>query len=375
MNLKILITNSNNKNALAAARSLGRKGYFIGVSGIRETDYVSCSRYVSQTFHHSDVLLYPDKVKSQFKSFLSENKYDVILPIGIDMSTFFSNNLHFFQKFINIPISNYSTFLKMHDKMKTIKIAKDLDIPVPITHSPKNLKEYEKIALLLDFPHVIKARKGSGNSGVYVINNLNEGNETFDKLIHKKTKNEVYDCTNPLVQEYIDGEIHDVCLASKRGNVFAIMTQKRIKTLPPGGGSGIVNITTNQKRIARYAIRLIKSIGWTGVSQIEFKLDSNSNPRIMEINPKFWGTLDLSIKAGINFPEIAVDLALGNQLKIQNKYKKNLTYRWLFPYELYHLLKTKSGFIDFFRFKQNTVTNLSTTDFYPDIFRAINFSL
>ncbi len=36
---------------------------------------------------------------------------------------------------------------------------------------------------------------------------------------------------------------------------------------------------------------------------VEFKLDPRDNtPKLMEINPRFWGSLALAIESGVNFP-------------------------------------------------------------------------
>jgi hypothetical protein len=50
----------------------------------------------------------------------------------------------------------------------------------------------------------------------------------------------------------------------------------------------------------------------------------------MELNPKFWGTLDLSIQAGVNFPLLACSMVTGQEV-LPSRYRRNLRYRWLVP--------------------------------------------
>ena len=41
---------------------------------------------------------------------------------------------------------------------------------------------------------------------------------------------------------------------------------------------------------------------------VEFKMKNNKDLKLMEINPKFWGSHDLALEAGINFPLAIINL-------------------------------------------------------------------
>ena len=51
----------------------------------------------------------------------------------------------------------------------------------------------------------------------------------------------------------------------------------------------------------------------------------------MEINPRFWGTLDLSILAGVDFPLLTCRMALEGDVESVYDYRVGLRYRWTFP--------------------------------------------
>ena len=62
------------------------------------------------------------------------------------------------------------------------------------------------------------------------------------------------------------------------------------------------------------------------------KLDPRDNTyKLLEVNPKFWGTTDLSIKAGIDFPRMACEIAKNGDTSPKFDYKAGLTYRWAAP--------------------------------------------
>jgi len=73
---------------------------------------------------------------------------------------------------------------------------------------------------------------------------------------------------------------------------------------------------------------------------IEFKWDSRDNtPKLIEINPKFWGTLALSIEAGVDFPALACQLALEGDIEPVESYKVGKIYRWTLPHAARLLLR------------------------------------
>jgi protein-tyrosine-phosphatase len=54
---------------------------------------------------------------------------------------------------------------------------------------------------------------------------------------------------------------------------------------------------------------------------VEFKRDVDGTYWLMEINPRFWGSLALSIDAGIDFPRVLLGLAAGVRAVPQPKYQ------------------------------------------------------
>ena len=79
-----------------------------------------------------------------------------------------------------------------------------------------------------------------------------------------------------------------------------------------------------------YAERLLRSLGWQGVAMVEFKRDSRDGSlRLMEINGRFWGSLQLAIDAGVDFPAILVDLVGGKRPPQRPAYRTGVRTRWL----------------------------------------------
>ena len=61
--------------------------------------------------------------------------------------------------------------------------------------------------------------------------------------------------------------------------------------------------------------KIFSRIKWNGPAQLEFILDERDNTyKLIEINPRFWGTTGLAVKAGVNVGKFAIDVGLGKEL-------------------------------------------------------------
>jgi predicted ATP-grasp superfamily ATP-dependent carboligase len=84
------------------------------------------------------------------------------------------------------------------------------------------------------------------------------------------------------------------------------------------------------QEIVDKSYRLLQAFDWQGPAMVEFKVDArDGQPRLMEINGRFWGSLQLALDAGMNFPLLYYRLAMGEDLPSQIGYKVGVRSRWL----------------------------------------------
>ena len=77
---------------------------------------------------------------------------------------------------------------------------------------------------------------------------------------------------------------------------------------------------------------------WQGVAMVEFKRDAKTGtPYLMEINGRFWGSLQLAVDAGVDFPALVVAAALGHQPLPVLQYRIGVRSRWWWG-DIDHLL-------------------------------------
>jgi predicted ATP-grasp superfamily ATP-dependent carboligase len=84
------------------------------------------------------------------------------------------------------------------------------------------------------------------------------------------------------------------------------------------------------KDLVQKSFALLKALGWNGVAMVEFKIDARDGlPKLMEVNARFWGSLQLAVDAGVNFPLLLYRLACGEDAPPQFDYKVGVKSRWL----------------------------------------------
>jgi predicted ATP-grasp superfamily ATP-dependent carboligase len=112
----------------------------------------------------------------------------------------------------------------------------------------------------------------------------------------------------------------------------------------------------------------LNELKWEGVAMVEFKKDNITNTfNLMEINAKFWGSLDLALVCGANFPQMMIDDALGNKFELWNL--KNKRFQWLLNGDLYYLVERPLHILKFIRELLFSKNDIWISDLAPNIYQ------
>jgi predicted ATP-grasp superfamily ATP-dependent carboligase len=142
-----------------------------------------------------------------------------------------------------------------------------------------------------------------------------------------------------LLQEYIHGENQGIFTLYDRGKSLTFFAHRRLREKPPSGGVAVLSesIPMNE-RTREITERLLNHVGWHGVCMAEFKVKEDGTPYLLEVNARFWATLQLAIDAGVDFPWLLHQLAVGRPLNYRG-YDAGVRSRWLIG-DVTHLLMT-----------------------------------
>lgn len=133
-----------------------------------------------------------------------------------------------------------------------------------------------------------------------------------------------------LLQERVPGHGLGVFLLVWEGELLAAFAHRRIREKPPSGGVSVLRESIPLPvELREKCRRLLQAFDWNGVAMIEFKGESlEDDPVLMEVNARFWGSLQLAIDAGVDFPRLLVQAAMGEKVEPVLTYRTGVKLRW-----------------------------------------------
>ena len=116
-----------------------------------------------------------------------------------------------------------------------------------------------------------------------------------------------------LVQERVVGPGIGIFVLLWDDRPRALFAHRRLREKPPSGGVSVLreSVAPDPSLVDR-AVSLLRAFGWQGVAMVELKVEAaTGTPYLMEVNGRFWGSLQLAVDAGVNFPALLLDAAFG----------------------------------------------------------------
>ncbi|MDH5333529.1 MAG: ATP-grasp domain-containing protein [Thermoleophilia bacterium] len=146
------------------------------------------------------------------------------------------------------------------------------------------------------FPVIVKPRTGRGGAGVELVADA----AGLDRFPHDGSH---------IVQEHLPGEEYSVdVLVDHGGAVVAAVPRVRLRV---ESGVAVVARTVRDADLEAAAGRCAQAAGIRGGANVQFRRDADGVARLLEINPRFPGTLAITVASGVNLPTLALADALG----------------------------------------------------------------
>lgn len=335
MSAQIFITDGHWRKSLAAVRALGRMGLRVTVGESNRIMTAAFSRYCNRAVVYPSHLNKPSEFLTFLFRELSQDHYQMLLPMEEETMVLISQHHSDFSRRTYVPIVSYDKLQIARRKDKILHLAEKLGIPIPRTWYVENLSQLDRLKMSLNYPLVIKPRMSSGAIGVSYPKNSEELMEQY-KTVHRRFP-------YPLIQELIPHEglgFGASFLLDERGQVKASFVHKRLREYPVTGGASTLRESVRRDDIRDMALALLKALNWFGVAMVEFKLDPRDGiPKLMEVNPRFWGSLSLAVNAGVNFPYLLYLMSRGENFKPVENYQIGKRCRWLLPGDILHFIK------------------------------------
>lgn len=313
---------------LSNVRSLGEAGIPVYVVD-KSLCIAMYSKYCLKFFES------PDFIKDDFAEFLieiaeKENIKDWVLIPSNDHAVYtLAKHRLKLECYYKLVTSELEIIERIYDKLKLLDIAKNIDVPIPVTQS--FCYENDPVLPSMRFPVITKGRNGlSFFKAIHKKALLSENEDELRQQLRMIGQKFAIDKT--FTQELIpfDGSNKTIsftafCVA---GEIMSHWTGEKLREHPPRFGTATFAQSTYIEDCHIQSISLLKALNYTGVCEVEYLRDPRDNKyKLIEINARTWLWVGLAKACGIDYAKIIYDYANNISYNYLKDYRKKI--RWI----------------------------------------------
>jgi len=243
----------------------------------------------------------------------------VLLSSGLDDS---SEVLFELDDLIPILGNRPKVVKEVRDKTKFFKELERLGISHPLTAMAENLKEARREAKNIGYPVLIKPSRSFGGAGIRKAENLQELEQAFQEASHTGE--------HVLIQEYVSGIAASASLISSANGAVTLTLNEQLLGMsemdqrePFGYCGNVVPLQVNKAvadRCKGVVERIASHFNLVGSNGIDFVISEEGVPYVVEVNPRFQGTLECVERTlNVNIVKAHVEACVQGKLPIIGK--------------------------------------------------------
>lgn len=328
--LSVLVLDGSSLATLAFARSLGRAGILTTIAASSRDAPARRSRYCA------DFKVYPSPLDNveDFRKWLirtvSCSEYELLVGTTECTIPLISEWRQCLEPHVRVPLPDPTRLRIAFDKSAVMRLARDLNLVIPPTTFVDGWEDVEKVARenrhwpLVIKPHSSIACKDGRRFAVSV-------QYAFNADMLRRIYCHLCEQTPwPMLQNYVPGTGVGCFFLINKGNVLARFQHQRIRdTNPTGSGSSLRVSTLGDPSLMDASERLLRALGWEGLAMVEYRVDSEGTPYFMEVNPRPWGSMQLAVEAGVDFPLMWYRGVVGHTVEEVKSYHHGIACRYL----------------------------------------------
>jgi len=334
---RVLVTDGHFRKSLAVVRSLGRKGISVTVGERTFLNTSFFSKYCARRLIYPSPQRSPNQFIEFFMKEIKKNQYDCLFPMEEETLLLLAQYHSQISEHAYFLIPDLKKIEFVRDKGNLMRFAEARGISIPKTFyvlpspSPSSL---------IPIPAVIKPRISSGSFGIIYVKKSEDLRSSYEN-VHERYP-------FPLIQEWIPdggGTFGLSALFDEASNVKAAFVHRKLRMYPVQGGPSTLAEGVEHPQIMELGLSLLKSLAWVGVGMVEFKVDPRDGiPKLLEVNPRFWGSLQLAIVSGVDFPYLILKMARKERFEPVLRYTVGKRFRWLLLGDILHFLNHAQRF-------------------------------
>lgn len=342
----VITSHEDDHIGLAVIRSLGRNAIDFQVVSKTKNSLGYQSRYSKNKVISTYNL--------DFFSRLSPD--DVVYPMYEDTMLFLAKNAQKLQCRLGFP--DYETIKAASDKSLLIKHAMEHNIPCPKTFFITKPEDLRDCIPEISFPVVLKPKWGDGGKGIRFMDSTDELNKNAAGYLAKNGPFLLQEKI-PFTTKFTVGTLSNADHELRRACVI-----RELRNYPIETGQACFVETVEDQNLVSLSEKLLKSLNFTGIADIDFVIDERDNkPKLMEVNSRFWGSVQVAINAGCDFPVLLHRMLQDGDIARSFSYKTGVRCRYVLFNDLARVLtilrravplKVKQkAVLDFLRFHED----------------------
>lgn len=237
----------------------------------------------------------------------------VVFPVNDEYVEALSHNYNVLSLMFRVTTPRAEITRFALDKRLTYSRAEELGIAAPWTLMGGKLADVR--AGSIPYPAILKPAVNhhffpQTNIKALPVDSAEQLEQAFARMSRYIPASEI------LIQERIPGggdHQFSYCAVSRDGQVHASLVAQRSRQYPVEFGNASTFVeTTSQPVVEESGRRFLESIGLDGIAEVEFKFDPRDGKhKILDVNLRPWGWNSLGKAAGIDFPYLLWQQAVG----------------------------------------------------------------
>jgi len=324
MTFDALVLNASLRQALVTVRSLGRRGLRVAAAADRTAPAFS-SRWCEQGF-----VFPPEEASDAYlgtlERWLDATGARIVIPSHDGTIALLRQHHARLEKRggaqgAHLALADEPALAVAVNKERTSAVATRLGLRVPREVIVRAGDDVPTAVKEIGLPAVIKPCEswlGNGNGGARVASELVVTHDEARRAVERFTR-----FGDPILfQQLLTGRREAVSFLYAGGEIYARFAQWAMRTHPPLGGASVLRQSIAMPPdIGRQAESLVRDINLEGYSEVEFRRDATGVPYLMEINPRLSASVEVAVRAGVDFPYLLYQWASGRRLERHNGYR------------------------------------------------------
>jgi len=296
----VLLTQGWCRSSYSALRGLAHNGVRVVVSDTSRIGMCQASRLAHARGRYASPYGDPDGFVADIAGLCERHDIGLILP-GHEEGELLvaAREAGRLPPGVALPMVDAATLALVNDKDRMSRLARERGVAVAAILDYATPAEAGRVTVS-SREYVARARRGNSSKGV----RFSRGGEALEQTLAEMIVDfELDPARPPIVQERVDGDGWGVSCLYWHGERIASFTHRRLQEKVATGGTSTLRVSAAHPAMEADAHRLLEGLEWHGLAMLEFKHDPTTGRHaFIEVNPRLWGSIDLSLSAGVNFP-------------------------------------------------------------------------